>query len=227
MEAALQGGCRTVGVLACRWPPGGPERPDQATGGAIDDDCGGRGVRRARSEGRRPRRGAQRRGDPGDPRRERRAGRSAVHARDARLLRPAPDRPQGRAQVCATTSAGRACGACTTRSTSPSRAATDRRTAAARTPARCTGRSSGSSASTPTTRLRRRRRTPGSARFSRCWWRRRQKEPFEDGETRYSCQATEMLRAAPQRLPLKDVSQYREDVASRQRRRARGRSGRS
>lgn len=41
-----------------------------------------------------------------------------------------------------------------------------------------------------------------------------QKEPFEDGETRYSCQATEMLRAAPERLPLKELSQYPQDVRS-------------
>ncbi|MEV0583065.1 hypothetical protein [Nonomuraea sp. NPDC050310] len=34
------------------------------------------------------------------------------------------------------------------------------------------------------------------------------KEPDEDGATRYSCQATEMLRAAPERLPLKDVRQF-------------------
>lgn len=40
------------------------------------------------------------------------------------------------------------------------------------------------------------------------------REPFEDGATRWSCQATEMLRAAPQRLPLKELGQYREDVAS-------------
>jgi hypothetical protein len=40
------------------------------------------------------------------------------------------------------------------------------------------------------------------------------KEPFEDGETRYSCQGTEMLRAAPERLLLKDVGQFREDVTS-------------
>ncbi len=40
------------------------------------------------------------------------------------------------------------------------------------------------------------------------------KEPFEDGETRYSCQGTEMLRAAPQRLPLKEITQFREDVAT-------------
>jgi hypothetical protein len=41
-----------------------------------------------------------------------------------------------------------------------------------------------------------------------------QKAPFEDGEPRYSCQATEMLRATPQPMPRKDVSQYREDVTS-------------
>jgi hypothetical protein len=40
------------------------------------------------------------------------------------------------------------------------------------------------------------------------------KEPFEDGETRYSCQGTEMLRAAPERLLLKDLGQFREDVTS-------------
>ena len=41
-----------------------------------------------------------------------------------------------------------------------------------------------------------------------------QKEPFEDGEPRYSCQATEMLRATPQQLLRKDVGQYREDITS-------------
>jgi hypothetical protein len=40
------------------------------------------------------------------------------------------------------------------------------------------------------------------------------KEPFEDGETRYSCQGTEMLRAAPERLLLKEVTQFKEDVAT-------------
>lgn len=40
------------------------------------------------------------------------------------------------------------------------------------------------------------------------------REPFEDGETRWSCQATEMLRAAPEKLPLRDVGQFRDDVAS-------------
>ena len=41
-----------------------------------------------------------------------------------------------------------------------------------------------------------------------------QKEPFEDGEPRYSCQATEMLRAAPEPLLIKDLGQYRQDIAS-------------
>jgi hypothetical protein len=41
-----------------------------------------------------------------------------------------------------------------------------------------------------------------------------QREPFEDGAPRYSCQATEMLRAAPERLPLKDLAQYRDDLKS-------------
>jgi hypothetical protein len=41
-----------------------------------------------------------------------------------------------------------------------------------------------------------------------------EKEPFEDGETRWSCQATEMPRAAPEKLPLKQLGQYREDVVS-------------
>ena len=41
-----------------------------------------------------------------------------------------------------------------------------------------------------------------------------QKEPFEDGEPRYSCQATEMLRATPVLMPRKDVVQYLEDVRS-------------
>jgi hypothetical protein len=39
-----------------------------------------------------------------------------------------------------------------------------------------------------------------------------QKEPFEDGETRYSCQATEMPRAAPEPLKLKNLTQYAEDI---------------
>jgi hypothetical protein len=41
-----------------------------------------------------------------------------------------------------------------------------------------------------------------------------QKGSFEDGAPRYSCQATEMLRAAPDPLPLKDLRQYRQDVTS-------------
>lgn len=36
----------------------------------------------------------------------------------------------------------------------------------------------------------------------------------DDGEPRYRCQATEMLRATPEKLPLKDVRQYREDITS-------------
>jgi hypothetical protein len=35
---------------------------------------------------------------------------------------------------------------------------------------------------------------------------------FEDGATRYACQATEILRAAPEPLPLKDMSQFVDDV---------------
>ncbi|MFF5210347.1 hypothetical protein [Streptosporangium sp. NPDC000396] len=38
------------------------------------------------------------------------------------------------------------------------------------------------------------------------------KEPGPDGEERFSCQATELLRAAPTCLPLKDVRQYVMDV---------------
>jgi hypothetical protein len=38
------------------------------------------------------------------------------------------------------------------------------------------------------------------------------KAPTADGEPRYSCQATELLRAAPTRLPLWDLSQYITDV---------------
>jgi hypothetical protein len=41
-----------------------------------------------------------------------------------------------------------------------------------------------------------------------------QKEPFEDGATRWACQATEMQRAAPEQLPLKDLRQYRDDITS-------------
>jgi hypothetical protein len=35
---------------------------------------------------------------------------------------------------------------------------------------------------------------------------------FDDGATRYACQATEILRAAPEPLPLKQVSQFVDDV---------------
>jgi hypothetical protein len=35
---------------------------------------------------------------------------------------------------------------------------------------------------------------------------------FEDGATRYACQATEILRAAPERLPVKDLSHFIDDV---------------
>jgi hypothetical protein len=40
------------------------------------------------------------------------------------------------------------------------------------------------------------------------------KEPGPDGEIRYSCQATELLRAAPTCLPFRDLSQYVQDVRS-------------
>lgn len=38
------------------------------------------------------------------------------------------------------------------------------------------------------------------------------KEPGPDGEPRYSCQATEILRAAPSCLPFRDLGQYVTDV---------------
>jgi hypothetical protein len=38
--------------------------------------------------------------------------------------------------------------------------------------------------------------------------------PAEDGETRYRCQATEMLRATPELLPVRDLGQYVDDVRS-------------
>jgi hypothetical protein len=38
------------------------------------------------------------------------------------------------------------------------------------------------------------------------------REPGPDGEERFSCQATELLRAAPTCLPFKDVGQYVQDV---------------
>jgi hypothetical protein len=40
------------------------------------------------------------------------------------------------------------------------------------------------------------------------------KPSAEDGEVRYSCQATELLRAAPVCLPLRDMGQYVQDVKS-------------
>jgi hypothetical protein len=39
-----------------------------------------------------------------------------------------------------------------------------------------------------------------------------QRGTFEDGAPRYACQATEILRAAPEPLPLKDLSQFVDDV---------------
>lgn len=38
------------------------------------------------------------------------------------------------------------------------------------------------------------------------------REPDEDGEERFRCQATELLRAAPERLPFRDMRQYVTDV---------------
>jgi hypothetical protein len=38
--------------------------------------------------------------------------------------------------------------------------------------------------------------------------------PGPDGEERFSCQATELLRAAPERLPLRDLGQYVRDIRS-------------
>src|SRR5581483_8607451 len=38
------------------------------------------------------------------------------------------------------------------------------------------------------------------------------KAPGPDGSERYSCQATELLRAAPEALPMKDLGQYVQDV---------------
>ncbi len=38
------------------------------------------------------------------------------------------------------------------------------------------------------------------------------KEPFSDGAPRFSCQATELLRAAPEQLPMRDLDQYVRDI---------------
>jgi hypothetical protein len=38
--------------------------------------------------------------------------------------------------------------------------------------------------------------------------------PADGGETRYRCQATEMLRATPRQLPVRDLGHYLEDVRS-------------
>jgi hypothetical protein len=40
------------------------------------------------------------------------------------------------------------------------------------------------------------------------------REPGPNGEVRYSCQATELLRATPICLPLRDLSQYVQDISS-------------
>ncbi len=40
------------------------------------------------------------------------------------------------------------------------------------------------------------------------------KEPGPDGEERFSCQATEVLRAAPECLPFRDLGQYAQDLRS-------------
>ncbi|MGH4023620.1 MAG: hypothetical protein ACRDRV_03450 [Pseudonocardiaceae bacterium] len=38
------------------------------------------------------------------------------------------------------------------------------------------------------------------------------KEPFSDGTPRFSCQATELLRAAPEPLPMRNLDQYVHDI---------------
>ena len=38
------------------------------------------------------------------------------------------------------------------------------------------------------------------------------KEPFSDGATQFSCQATELLRAAPEPLPMRNLDQYVRDI---------------
>ncbi len=38
------------------------------------------------------------------------------------------------------------------------------------------------------------------------------KEPFSDGAPRFACQATELLRAAPEQLPMRDLDQYVRDI---------------
>lgn len=40
------------------------------------------------------------------------------------------------------------------------------------------------------------------------------RDPGPDGEERFSCQATELLRAAPEPLPFRDLSQYAQDLRS-------------
>ena len=40
------------------------------------------------------------------------------------------------------------------------------------------------------------------------------RSPARTGEVRYSCQATELLRAAPTCLPFRDLGQYVQDVSS-------------
>ncbi|HEU0086637.1 MAG TPA: hypothetical protein VFQ77_03130 [Pseudonocardiaceae bacterium] len=40
------------------------------------------------------------------------------------------------------------------------------------------------------------------------------KDPAPDGAERFSCQATELLRAAPEPLPFRDLGQYMQDVRS-------------
>jgi hypothetical protein len=43
---------------------------------------------------------------------------------------------------------------------------------------------------------------------------RTRRAPAPDGDERFSCQATELLRAAPEPLPLRDLGQYARDVRS-------------
>ena len=43
---------------------------------------------------------------------------------------------------------------------------------------------------------------------------RRPPDPAAPGEERYACQATELLRAAPERIPSWDARQYLQDVRS-------------
>ena len=129
-------------------------------------------------------------------------------------------RVASRPSSSATPSTAAACTAWSTPSTSRACAATARPMAAARRPASSTGRRHGSGGSTPSRRRptatappRRGPAIPACSLPLLAQATRKASDP-ETGEEVYACQATELLRAAPERIPPWDIGSTSQDVRS-------------